>query len=128
MESPGEAVVFGAFGFGAVQAVGHGDALAVNDFVVPKAQEGAVGGGGFAAVGPVFQGVVDFAALWWLLTSGEYAVFVAGDHGGADVGGGGAVGAANIEDLAVGAEDHSFDVAIANEASEIFDGDGPVAA
>ena len=76
----------------------------VDFFVVVPAEEGAVLGAGFAAVGPVGGGVVDFAAGCWLLAAWVDAVLVAGDYGGADVGWYGALAAADVEYLAVGPE------------------------
>lgn len=72
--------------------------------VVSSAEQGEVVEAGVAAVGPVVE-VVGVAHQWGAGAAGGGAVGVAEDEGAPEGGGDQALGAADVEDLAVGAED-----------------------
>ena len=84
--------------------------------MVLAAEQDEVGQRGRAAVGPV-DDVVGVAHRGWSGAAGERAVLVAQDQGDPDRGGDEAVGAADVEDLAVAAEDAGDDVGVAGEAA-----------
>src|SRR5699024_2261215 len=64
-----------------VVLAGHGDFAGVDECVVVVAEEGAVGGVGGSAVGPVDAGVVGFADGRWGGAAWPGAAFVSGDEG-----------------------------------------------
>lgn len=90
--------------------------------MVFPADQDEVGQGGGAAVGPVGD-VVGLAHRGWSGAAGEGAVLVAQGQGGPEGEGDQAVGSADVEDLAVGAEDAGDEVGVAGQAADRGDGE-----
>ena len=94
----------------------------VEDAVVFAAEQDEVVEVGGAAVGPV-DDVVGVAHDRWAGAAGEGAVSVAGDQGAPQGGGDQSVGAADVEDLAVGAEADRDELGVAGQAADGGDGE-----
>ena len=88
----------------------------VDDAVVLAAEQDEVVQAGRAAVGPV-DDVVGVAHHGWAGAAGEGAVVVAGDQGAPQGRGDESCGAADVEDLAVGAEADRDEVGVAGQAA-----------
>ena len=91
--------------------------------VVFAAEEDQVVQGCGAVVDPVGD-VVGVAGDGEPGAAGEGAVLVAEDEGGPDCGGDQAAGAADVEDLALGAEDGGDDLGVAGESAGGGGGEG----
>ena len=94
-----------------------GPGAVVDESVVVAAEQDHVAQGGCAAVDPVLD-VVGVAHDRWAGAVREAAVAVAGDEGFPDRGGDQALGAADVEDLGVGAEDGGDDVGVAADPAD----------
>src|SRR5215470_11379036 len=84
----------------------------VGSLVVSRAGQEQVGQGGWPAVGPV-DPMMYVAPLGWDVAGGEGASAVAEGDGAAEWCGDGAVGAADVQRLAFGAEDSGNDLGVA---------------
>ena len=89
----------------------------MDDPVVVPAEQHQVVQAGRSVVGPVHD-VVGVAHHRWFGAAGEGAVPVAADQGPPERGGDEAVGAADVEDLAAGAEGDGDDVGVAGQAPD----------
>ena len=95
----------------------------VDQGVVFAAEQDEVVEGCGAVVGPVGD-VVGVAGDGEAGAAGEGAVLVAEDQGGPDAGGDQAAGAADVEDLALGAEDGGDDLGVAGQSAGGGGGEG----
>ncbi len=92
-------VAVGAIEAPAAVSMLHRDVVVVDMLMVPPAKQRSVGSGGFAAIGPVGDGVVDFAEVRWSVASGPGAMRIAGGDCFAARTGEDARGSAEVQNL-----------------------------